>query len=347
MRSIAAFVLPFGSGGCQAFSGYNLPEKEVNPLEDEPETVKPHAKTKEPSHEWWLWLVSHVKRNSHERRAKKKDEKPEQRAARWTMLATIWIGVFTAVLAGAGFLQWKEMDESGAQTDRMIRLYRGQVAQLSKQAGDTHDLAARTKDLADRMKDQADQTKTIADQAVIQANAARSAAETAGKALHVSERAYVVAGYPSMNLTSHLATVPIINSGHIPSGKVLVIAHEVTIPVANPDNPRGIVKAIEVHWKHYTFESVPTTGETLNINVVAPSADADQIKSGHQQIIIVGVISYKDGFTDDPEEKWPFCFGNSMNSHSKDLQWATCDSALYLTQAIATDHYPQDEYEPD
>jgi hypothetical protein len=172
------------------------------------------------------------------------------------------------------------------------------------------------------------------------AGAAKSAAETADKALHISERAYVVAGLPSMNMTTDVVTLPIVNTGHIPSGDVRAIIHEATVVVI-PDSP--INHPIEAHWKHYTLESVPTSGETLNFNISAPNVDVAQLKSGHQQVLIVGVISYNDGFRDDPDQQWAFCFGNAVTPQTKDLQWVVCNSSLYLAQAIATDHYPQNE----
>jgi hypothetical protein len=286
------------------------------------------------------------------REKKKSDENPSDKAARRTANATAWIAIFTIVLAGVGYLQFTEILDSGAestgQMDQMVHEYRSQVAQLKRQAGDTHDLAVqaknqadRTKDMADRMKDQADRTKTIADQAIIQAKAAKSAAETADKALHISERAYVVAATPSMNVASNLVTLPIVNTGHIPSGAVKAVIHEATL-VITPGSPTN--SSIETHWKNYTLESVPTNGETLSFNIATPNADAAQLKSGNQQVLIVGTISYNDGFRDDPDQQWSFCFGDAVTPQNKDLGWVVCDSALYLSQAIATDHYPQNEY---
>ena len=210
------------------------------------------------------------------------------------------------------------------------------------------DQADRTKDLADRMKEQSDRTKDLADQAKVQAkeatvaaNAAKSAAETADKALHISERAYIVVGLPGLDTTTKYIVLPILNTGHMPSGKVNGIIHEVTIDGIDPAAtvPVG-VKPTEAHWKHYELASIPTTGQTMNFNVLVPALDVGNLNSGHEQIVVVGIITYSDGFPDDPDQQWPFCEGSAMLPMSKNLQWVVCDPNLYLPEAIQEDHYP-------
>ena len=85
---------------------------------------------------------------------------------RWyeRMALTDWIiAVATVVIAVVGYFQYQEMAGSGTQTDRMIRLYRSQVAQLSRQAGDTHDLAVAAKQQAEQALTQANATKKLAE----------------------------------------------------------------------------------------------------------------------------------------------------------------------------------------
>jgi hypothetical protein len=95
--------------------------------------------------QWRIGLIEYVKRKTKERKAKSKEEQPTDKAARRTTLATIWIAVFTSVLAGVGYFQWSEMKASGNQTDQLICLYRDQLAQLFRQASDTHELAEQAK----------------------------------------------------------------------------------------------------------------------------------------------------------------------------------------------------------
>ena len=67
---------------------------------------------------------------------------PVWRWVRHDARASDWIiAIFTVVIAVVGYLQYTELASSGYQTDRMIRLYRQQVAQLAKQTSDTHRLA--------------------------------------------------------------------------------------------------------------------------------------------------------------------------------------------------------------
>src|ERR1019366_136473 len=103
------------------------------------------------------------------------------------------------------------------------------------------------------------------------ANAAQSAAKTADKALHVSERAYIVVGQPLIDTTTKYITLPIINTGHIPSGKVVGTVHEITIDGVDPKAGHVRVKATETHWKHYELVSVPTTGQIMNFNAPVPT----------------------------------------------------------------------------
>jgi hypothetical protein len=316
--------------------------------------AKGYAKAKEFLRQWWIWFINKEIRFSNKPRPHKEPESPIDKAVRRTAFATILIAIFTVVLAGVGYLQYIEIRDSGVessgQMNQMIHEYRSQVGQLKRQAGDTHDLAAqaknqadRTKDMADRMKDQADRTKVIATQAVVQANAAKSAADTAVQTLHISERAYIVAGQPAMDMAAKNIILPIVNSGRIPSGKVRGVVHEAALPVTNPEN-RGIkVFATEFHWKHYEFESVPTTGVTQNFNIAIPALNSEDLNSGHQQIIIVGVITYNDGFPGDADQQWLFCYGNALLPLSKSLQWFICDPNLYLAEAIEADHYPENE----
>jgi hypothetical protein len=104
-------------------------------------------------------------------------------SAYWTAAATIAMAITTAIYTYYARRQWQEMKGSGEQTDRLIGLYRQQVAQLTKQAGDTHELAMQA-------KNQADQTKTIADQAIVQANTNKQLAQNAVDSLANSKQSF-------------------------------------------------------------------------------------------------------------------------------------------------------------
>jgi hypothetical protein len=50
-------------------------------------------------HRWWTRLVSYAKCKLQERKAKKQNESPTDRAARRTAAATVWMAIFTLILA--------------------------------------------------------------------------------------------------------------------------------------------------------------------------------------------------------------------------------------------------------
>lgn len=95
--------------------------------------ITPNGETR--GRHWWTRFVCYVKRATKERKSKKKQENSADRAAKKTADATVWIAAFTIILAIVSSLQWWELQSSSAQTDRMIRLYRQQVGQLSRQSG--------------------------------------------------------------------------------------------------------------------------------------------------------------------------------------------------------------------
>jgi hypothetical protein len=131
---------------------------------------QPDKPSKKPRREFWRWFILNMERKMHQRRArrekKKDDEKPEDKASRLTAAATVWIAVFTVVLAGVGVFTLIEVIEGGADTHNLAvaagnqALWTQRLADSAKiQSDKTQALADRTKDLADRMKDQADRTK--------------------------------------------------------------------------------------------------------------------------------------------------------------------------------------------
>jgi hypothetical protein len=82
----------------------------------------------------------------------------------WIHHATLWSQIGLGLIGlGALYIyngqlsvmkgQLKQIESTSAQTDRLICLYQQQLAQLTKQAGDTHDLAVQAKNQADRTKD--------------------------------------------------------------------------------------------------------------------------------------------------------------------------------------------------
>jgi hypothetical protein len=254
--------------------------------------------------------------------------------------ATCVIAAGTLVSAGAICFQWREMVNGGVDT-AAIKIAAQKQADAAQQFADTaEDINGSIGDAVKKLDAQAKGTQRSA-------NAAKSAAVTADKVLHVSERAYVVAGQPTIDIETKYITLPIENSGRIPSGKVRAIIHEVTIDGVNPAAVLSVKYPVtEAHWKHQEMESVPvTTNQTMSFTIFVPAINVKYLNDGREQIFIVGVITYSDGFPDDTEQRWPFCYGSALLSQSKHLIWGVCDSNLYLPQAIEQDHYPNNEFQ--
>lgn len=263
----------------------------------------------------------------------------EKATLRWAKAAVI----MSALAAIFVCLQWWEMHNGGQDTHDLAIAAGKQATWTQNLAANMQMQADRTKDLADRMKDQSNQTKVIANQAITQASAAKSAAETAKEALHISERAYIIIGLPILDTTAKDITIPVLNTGHIPSGKVVGTVHEFSLDGVDPTGRSSRNRETEAHWKHYELSSVPTSGQTMNFIVSVPSLNIESLNTGHENIVVVGIISYNDGFPDDPAQQWPFCEGIALLPRGKNLQWEICNPVVYLPRAINADHYPENE----
>lgn len=99
---------------------------------------------------------------------------------------------------------------------------------------------------------------------------------------------------------------------------------------------------------HFPLETqcggIRSDGDPYVLHVPLPALVPEKLNSGHQQIVVVGTISYNDGFPGTTTQVWRFCELAAWNPNSKEVQWMPCDSALYLSQIMIDDHYPKDEY---
>jgi hypothetical protein len=76
----------------------------------------PDSPIAQPRQQWRARLIGYVKRYLHERKSKKETESPADRAARRTATATVWIAVFTVVLAIVGGVTLYEVVTGGNDT---------------------------------------------------------------------------------------------------------------------------------------------------------------------------------------------------------------------------------------
>jgi len=230
-------------------------------------------------------------------------------------------------------------------------------------SADTHDLAVaaakqadRMKDLADRMKDQADRTKELADQATTQAKATQVAAKAAERAanianqsLHMSERAYLLLGPPNDDFAHKRINIPVVNSGHMPSGPTTLVIHEATFRLDDPSAkiiPFGAT--IERHWSKISYQSVPIVplGSLFSAEVRLPAIVQDQLNNGKQAIVIAATLTYSDGFPKTPKQTVIFCDASSYASQTNLFTMRPCDNPNIILQALVSlDGYPDPKYQ--
>jgi len=173
------------------------------------------------------------------------------------------------------------------------------------------------------------------------ADAAKSAAETAKDALHISQRAYLTDGASSINFPTKSITIPIINSGHIPSGALEVVVHETTVNIPVPmTGDIDLRAAIERHWGRYKFQSIPP-GWPIAIAIPVPQMSDVYLNSGQQTVILAGFIAYNDGFPGTAEQNWPFCQRTTYQTVMKRFFIGPCrpgDDTLHKLESL--DGYP-------
>jgi hypothetical protein len=97
-------------------------------LEHKSESGNPDAVVEAHCENRWVRFVGYIKRKANERRTKKQNEIPTDKAARRTAVATIWMAIFTFVLAStSGFTIWilknqlREMHEGGLDTHTLAQ----------------------------------------------------------------------------------------------------------------------------------------------------------------------------------------------------------------------------------
>jgi hypothetical protein len=164
-------------------------------------------------------------------------------------------------------------------------------------------------------------------------------------ALHVTERAYVTAGSPTLDPTTKFITFLLNNSGHIPSGKVEIIVHEATTNATIPNAEGNIYNSVEYHWKRHKFSLMPPSTNSFAIKAPVPQFSEDKftVQGAYQQLIVAGRVSYDDGFPDDGPQTSPFCFGSQYHTMLKQIFLVPCDPELVIPKMENHDGYPGNE----
>ena len=156
------------------------------------------------------------------------------------------------------------------------------------------------------------------------ANAAKSAAETAKDALHMTERAYVITGVIVPDFDKQKVVVLRNKFRPYSLGKVEIIAHSVLfedIPPSLPTNARPI----EWSWTRREYKTIaPNT--PISMEPIFPKMSSVKMNTAHQAILVVGYISYNDGFENTPQQRWDFCLKSEYSIAAKSVSIAACDS---------------------
>jgi len=294
----------------------------------------PVAPSKKPNR-----FIAYVKRELQDRKAKKNKETPADRAVRVTATATIWMAIFTFVLAFVGIVTLIEIIEGGQ---------------------DTHDLAVAAKDQAGKMKnmsDAADKIRQAAENMVIQDQRIADNAQTALDAsnrhskealdaairqFREEQRAWV--GPIALSLTGTIeagkpikAKVIFSNTGHTVATKMFqkLIVHTSVGPIdigdyaQHPDEkepsvrPFGLKRSIAVLFPNQTVDLSSESG--------VPDAEAVlAIQNGIRLVYVFGNVTYEDVFNRRHEST--FCgiyipeVGKPIPS---DARLGTCDTYNY------------------
>jgi len=155
------------------FLCYNNTEDEIDAFVNADYCADPTAKIKK-SGAKRMWPFSQIERKLHERRAKYEAQTPEEKAAWRTANATVWIAVFTVVLALVGGITLYEVIQGGNDTRDLAEAAKRQAGAAVQQVSNFAALAIAAKQQSDNTKVQSDNTIKLANAATKQANVARN-----------------------------------------------------------------------------------------------------------------------------------------------------------------------------
>jgi hypothetical protein len=183
------------------------------------------------------------------------------------------------------------------------------------------------------------------DQVRRSADVAKTASETAKEALHVSGRAYVTTEEPRIDSQSKDIVVGIVNSGHIPSGKMTDIVHQATYSIAQVGDQIDWNSPTDKSWQHNDWQSIQP-GNHNSMLVPLPSFDESMYNSGHQLVVVAGTLTYNDGFSDTPQRVWKFCLRSIHHLVTNKTYLIGCDPEDVIPRLEKVDGYPQNEHSP-
>jgi hypothetical protein len=196
--------------------------------------------------------------------------------------------------------------------------------------------------------DSAEQARISNDQLAAmraQLSAMMTANEQTKTVFHISQRASITTGPPKLDPATKFATFFLSNVGHMPSGPIEVAVHEATVNSSVPNSKLDIKTAVEYGWKRHKLAPVPPGQDLFGLSVpVREFSEAKFTPQGaYQSILIAGRVTFGDGFPDDGQQEWPFCFQSVYHLVLKQLFFVPCDAGVVIPQMEDRDGYPNNE----
>jgi hypothetical protein len=155
-----------------------------------------------------------------------------------------------------------------------------------------------------------------------------------------ANRAYIITGTTQLDEFDGTLTLPLRNSGRIPSGQIVVVIHTATVNAVRPHQFPDIDAAIGYAWQRKSFNSL-VPGEGQEIVVQLQKFSPRQIVRALQEIVIGGQIVYNDGFPEDQLDRRSFCLRTVYDENAAQILRSDCNANVVLPQMEALDGYPK------
>lgn len=285
-------------------------------MEYESESGNPDAIVEANRETRWVRFVGYIKRKANERRTKKQNETPTDKAARRTAVATIWMAIFTFVLASTSGLtililknQLKEMHEGGLDTHTLAQAADTQAKKMADMSIAADKIRQAAEGMVTQEQRMADNSQKALEASSRQSKASLDATIATAR---VEQRAWVsavaqtypVQGIPQVNARFDIR-VNFTNTGKTPAKNIetCTMTFAGNIDESPPD--------FACHAKTPPPASgiIPPGGSTYTDSSLTGALAAevrDKILSDQIQIWVYGYVAYDDVFRQ--RHRTNFCY---------------------------------------
>jgi hypothetical protein len=239
------------------------------------------------------------------------------------------VALATVVLMFVSCVQLAVSCSNSAQTDKIIEASRKNAQAADRFATAAEGIQGGVSDAVAKLS--------------IQAGAAKSAAFTAKQTLQVSERAYLKLEDPTIDIQAKSVTLPVFNSGQLPSGEATATVHSATYVAASLGGGVDWNQPADKAWQRMHWSSV-AQGNHDSVIVPFPVLDEKQYNSGLEGVVIAGDITYNNGFAGTPQQTSKFCFRSLYHLVLKKPLLAQCDPEDIIPRLEKIDGYPNNEH---